>query len=238
MKKFIAILIFISANVFGMQKNAEKPPIFKRNSSKVVTERILKNKRNNIYASICNKFFIAIKRQSIRELEELQKYEINICELNMALDFTITCHLHGKAEVVEWLLKKGANPEQKDTLGHTLLINAFKRGFLKIVEVLLKYGANPEAKNILGDSLMVSAFNDRNLELMDLLLQYGAKKDISELLVTAIKNSDFNIVNLLLRYGADINEKHKSGLTPLTIAEQNNKAIMNILLEYGANNKY
>ena len=186
---------------------------------------------------ICNKLFAAIRKQSIEELEELQKYELDICELNLALDFTVTRHSHSKAEVVECLLKKGANPEQKDTLGHTLLINAFKRGFLKIVEVLLEYGANPDAKNILGDTLMIDAFNDKNLKLMNLLLRHGAKKDTLELLVTAIKNNDFDIVNLLLQHGVNINQKYKNGLTPLIIAEQNNKAIMNLLLEYGTANQ-
>jgi len=237
MKKFITIPVFISMNLFGMQSNITKPPILKRHLSKVIMRNNSHNKRSNTYSSICNKLFAAVRKQSIKELEELQKYEIPICELNLALDFTVNRHSHSKAEVVEWLLKKGANPEQKDTLGHTLLINAFKRGFLKIVEVLLEHGANPDTKNILGDTLIITAFNDRNLKLIDLLLQHGAKNDILELLVTAIKNNDFDIVNLLLQYGADINQKYKNGLTPIAIAEQNNKVMMNLLLEYGAVNQ-
>ncbi len=233
MKKFIVILIFASMNLFGMQDNMSRLPILKRKLYEVVTEKGFKNKRSNSYASICNKLFSAIRKQNIRELEELQKYEINLSELNLALNFTIIRHSHSNAEIVEWLLKKGANPEQKDALGHTLLINAFKRGFLKIVEVLLEHGANPDAKNVLGDTLMIDAFNNRNLKLMNLLLRYGAKKDILELLVTAIKNDDFDVVNLLLNYGADINQKHKSGYTPIAIAEQTNRTMIHILLEYG-----
>lgn len=221
-----------------MQKKFTKNSTLKRTLSKITTRENFKNKRSSSYSRVRSKLFSAVRMQSIQELEELQKYEINIYDLNAALNFTVTRHSHSKAEVVEWLLNKGANPELKDKLGHTLLINAFKRGFSKIVETLLKHGADPEAKNILGDTLMISAFNDRNLKLMDLLLQCGAKKDILELLVTAIKNDDFDIVNLLLKYGADINQKYKNGLTSVLIAEQNNKSMVNLLLEYGTTKRY
>ncbi len=208
------------ANTWGMQNDSMEKTITKRNFLKIINKAHLKTKKCNPYDRIRRKLFTAIRNQNFQELKELQEYKLNLYDLNLALNFSVIYHSHSNAEVVKWLLEKGANPEQKDLLGHTLLINAFKRGFFKIVDVLLEYGANPDAQNILGDTLMINAFNNRNLELMEILLQHGAKKDMAELLVTAIKNNDSDIVKLLLRYGTTINREYQKGITTMMIMKQ------------------
>jgi ankyrin repeat protein len=54
----------------------------------------------------------------------------------------------GHREVVELLLKNGANVNAKAADGWTALVRAADRGHRKVVEVLLKNGADVNAKDI------------------------------------------------------------------------------------------
>jgi len=58
----------------------------------------------------------------------------------------VSASIGGHSEIVEYLLKKGANTEAATNLTNsTSLTLAFQKGYIKTVKILLRYGANPEA---------------------------------------------------------------------------------------------
>ena len=54
----------------------------------------------------------------------------------------------GSADLVEFLLSKGARPDIKNGQGETPLHVAARNGSKEIVEILLKAAADPEVKNL------------------------------------------------------------------------------------------
>eukprot|EP00019_Armaparvus_languidus_P003381 CAMPEP_0168598372 /NCGR_PEP_ID=MMETSP0420-20121227/11360_1 /TAXON_ID=498008 /ORGANISM="Pessonella sp." /LENGTH=118 /DNA_ID=CAMNT_0008635681 /DNA_START=36 /DNA_END=389 /DNA_ORIENTATION=- len=59
--------------------------------------------------------------------------------LQQAADF-------GHAEIIEFLISKGAKIEEKDNFGNNALLNAVYEGHTNAVRVLLKAGANTNVK--------------------------------------------------------------------------------------------
>lgn len=154
----------------------------------------------------------------------------------------------GKKEIVQLLLHKHANINEKDSDGKTALMLAAARGNLEIVRLLLENGALIDEKSSDGRTALMYAVHVAGEQVMKLLLENGA--DIN------IKNADGNTalifaanmgyadnVRLLLRYNAKVDEKNNEGFTALMYAAKiGYKLMIYILLEAGANvnekNKY
>lgn len=97
-----------------------------------------------------------------------------------------------RLDLVEFLLDKGCDINQKDTVcGNTAIFYAIENGDSEIVAYLLKNGADLSIKNDDGETP----------------------------LIYAIKTHSHNIVKLLIDNGADINQKNSSGEIPLKVAK-------------------
>lgn len=65
--------------------------------------------------------------------------------------------VYNQTEIVELLLKSGANPDFKAQDGATSLMCAACSGNVAIIELLLKYGADPLCRNELGETALDKA---------------------------------------------------------------------------------
>lgn len=112
----------------------------------------------------------------------------------------------GKNNLLELLLKKGANPNEKtnDTEGLTALHISATGGNLKAAELLISYGGNVNEKD-----------PSENTPLHN-----------------AVQNGHFEIVKLLLTKGANINAENIVGFSPLALAK--NQEIAEFLISNGA----
>ena len=72
--------------------------------------------------------------------------------------------------VVELLLLKGANPNDKNINGDSPIICASSGGHVNVVELLLSKGANPNDKNNYGDSPIICASSEGHVNVVELLL--------------------------------------------------------------------
>jgi cytohesin len=130
---------------------------------------------------------------------------------------------YGNDEMVELLLSKGVNVNEKGDCGNTPLHFAsldrwpdemtdrkeLKKKYWKTQLCLISYGANVNAKNDRGD----------------IPLHY------------AVEGSDvsFEYVKLLISKGADVNARNMNGNTPLNLAKfGGNKDIIDLLRQHGA----
>ncbi len=74
-----------------------------------------------------------------------------------------------QTEIVELLLKSGANPDVATKDGTTPLMFAMSGGDIAIVDFLLKYGANPLCKNENGETALDKAIENNQQTVINIL---------------------------------------------------------------------
>ena len=123
------------------------------------------------------------------------------------------------------LIKDGADPNEKDENGSTLLMQACHFPDLPIARFLLSHGATPdEPRSSKGrTALMVACAYWCGVDMVTLLIENGSdvnaqSQDGSTPLMFAASNEKLDVVNYLLAHGADANKKNSSGKTALNVA--------------------
>lgn len=145
---------------------------------------------------------------------------------------------NGFTDVVEALLKAGANIQFNNASYHTPLYLACQHNHESTVTLLLEWGANPEASGG-GPSPLFCAIHNGAQNIVAILLSHGANpnhpnQDITPL-HCAIQYGLVAIVQSLLAAGADTTILYK-GKSPLFSAcELGYTEIVKLLLQYKAN---
>ena len=130
-----------------------------------------------------------------------------------------------------------------DSEGRTALWWAARRGDHSAVASLLRHGADPTKSTANRSSPFTVAVWSENQACIRLLLsdcdiQETNSHKWTSLHYSCYRRCDTDIVESLLRKGADINMPDQSGVTPLMLAVQENRAnICELLISYGANLK-
>ncbi|KAH0528099.1 hypothetical protein TsFJ059_003003 [Trichoderma semiorbis] len=159
----------------------------------------------------------------------------------------------GVETAVGHFLRKGDNPDLKDTYGRTPLSWAAENGHVAVVALLLKTGqvdAGSEDKWNQTPLLYASANNHEGI--VELLLENGVNVDSKNIdmdadskiigaysgrtpLLYASANGYVAIVKLLLEKGASIDTRDMDGKTPLAFAaEGGHEGTVQLLLDNGA----
>jgi len=165
-------------------------------------------------------------------------------------------------------IQKCENPDLTDSIGSTILTHVcYYENLKEIFDLLLKKGANANAKNYYNQTPLFVA-SQNSYYYTEQLLKKGANVNIVDfqgqtpLFSTIInqlftENLDFKIIDLLLKYGANINvqmippkswkppenspvvievDTENEGATPLMFAVMvNNIEMVKYLLKHGAN---
>lgn len=159
-------------------------------------------------------------------------------------------HCASTVEMVDILLKNGANIDAKDRQNRTPLFYAAAHGEAKVVEKLLQYGANVNAKSSLfaysyhiSDTSLHYAIRNGNSEIVKILLQHGVNPNEVILLQEndefihneyplhcAVLNGFLEIVEILLEHGADPYIKNSQGETIFDLANGNSYNDLKILI--------
>ncbi|XP_025832280.1 ankyrin repeat domain-containing protein 17 isoform X2 [Agrilus planipennis] len=179
----------------------------------------------------------------------VQQPALNYCmdldsetESNHDTALTLAC-AGGHEELVELLIRRGADKEHRDKKGFTPLILAATAGHDKVVEILLNNGADIEAQSErTKDTPLSLACSGGRYEVVELLLNRGANKEhrnVSDYtpLSLAASGGYVNIIKLLLNHGAEINSRtgSKLGISPLMLAAMNgHTAAVKLLLDCGS----
>ncbi len=147
--------------------------------------------------------------------------------------------INDKADVVDLLLKSGADVELKNERGWTALMWAVAEGNLIIADKLVTAGAKVDAQNKFGwTALILSAFNG-HAEIAKKLLEAGAKVDIKQkdgetALHIACGRGNTQVAEALLNAGAKVEIQDKDGLTPIFYAARYGKTeLVELLLKTG-----
>jgi ankyrin repeat protein len=167
----------------------------------------------------------------------------------------------GNVATVKRLLRKGANPNDKNRYGATPMMLAATTGDVPVIKLLLSAGANPDSPNGENQTALMLVARTGNVEAAKLLLRHGAHVNARErfrgqtALMWAAARRHPRMMELLVEHGADINarsavydyERHitaegraktedTGGLTPLMFAVRDNcLACVNVLIAHHVN---
>ncbi|KAM4633521.1 kinase D-interacting substrate of 220 kDa B [Polymixia lowei] len=132
----------------------------------------------------------------------------------------------GSLDIVQELIRRGANVNLDDVDCWSALISAAKEGHVEVIKELLENSAYIEHRDMGGwTALMWAAYKGR-VEVTTLLLEHGANPNTTGQqysvypIIWAAGRGHAEIVKLLLENGAKVNCSDKYGTTPLIWASR------------------
>lgn len=194
--------------------------------------------------------FSALEIEDLKEIENIiNPVYVNL--INEAGESLLTKAVRkGNREIIDILIKAGADINFQNNAGFNALILASNKGDSDIVKILTDSNANLNLQNKNGDTALIRAAqigqdirnkeNSGRLEIIRILADHKCNLDIQNndgdtALIAAIKNSLNERANLLIRSGANFNLKDNNGYTALMYAVINNNLdLVNIFLNSGA----
>lgn len=146
-------------------------------------------------------------------------------------------------QVMELLIKAGANIEACDDKGNTLFILAALTGELGVMHTLLNAKANVEAQNKKGGTPLIWAVTSGQIGAIEMLISHGAQVDACDhqentpLMWAAAKGKTEAIQMLLhAKPNANIEASNKDGMTALMMAvSQGQTSSIEALIDEKAN---
>ncbi|MDM8335451.1 ankyrin repeat domain-containing protein [Wolbachia pipientis] len=160
----------------------------------------------------------------IKLLVETGNANVNLGKYNNPLGIAIT---RGYIKSAEYLINKGANLDQQDSIGRTLLHKAAEDGNLAAVKFLIDHGARLDVLDTWNNTpLHVAAnvkVNKGHIEIADYLIKNGANINLTHNYTPihlAITRGNLDMVKCLIDNGADLYIKRACDGTPLAYAKQ------------------
>lgn len=134
------------------------------------------------------------------------------------------------------------NIDSVDNQQTTALMKASINGHLKIVELLLKFGASPRLLNNREENALTLSIMQENFNICERLLiakgdiNFIDRQGMTPLLKAAKYNSQTKVLDLLLKYGANLDISDANANTPLHFAAMRGAEVMaKYLIKLGAN---
>ncbi|XP_051169281.1 ankyrin-2-like [Leptopilina boulardi] len=117
-------------------------------------------------------------------------------------------------QLVDILLKNGADVNIVNEDGKTPLYVATKLNNIQLVEILLKNGADVNIANHLGETALYVATEENNIQLVDILLKNGAKLNGQDNFRKSIRraavNNNIELIKILFKHGAKVYQLDKA----------------------------
>jgi len=150
---------------------------------------------------------------------------------------------NNRADVVKFLVEKGADIEARDVLGATPLFASLEVDNLDLAKYLVEKGADINVEAFNGKRLVHLAGSSKTVDTIKWLVSLGLDinvRDKEENLPIhyTCMSGELNTLVFLIQKGQPINECNKRGYTPLHIAcESGQLIIAKALIDFGADVK-
>lgn len=142
----------------------------------------------------------------------------------------------GSPELINLLLRHGADLNSSDEDERTPLIEAVDEGQLEATKALLKGGANPNAQDELGKTALIHAASDGNRGIVNALLRAKANPNLSDKddttpLMWAVIGGHYATTKILLESGVDVNAFDSAHRTALDFAARAENSELMVLIQ-------
>ena len=138
---------------------------------------------------------------------------------------------------IDWLLKRGLDPNLKGVWGKTVLQSAIVRGNdLSIIQCLLEYGANPNTPGKEGNAHTLAARYGRGdaLKVFDPMKAEAGLSPVDQLLAACASGNRTELKSLARKYPEAIADvKSQSGFILTEYSGRGNKEGLSLLIELG-----
>lgn len=158
-----------------------------------------------------------------------------------ALFWSLDCHpKDGAEQIIEYLISKSADVNQKAKDGSAPLHRACELGELSMVKLLVSKGADVNAKNSDGYTPLLAAYDHTDVAEFLISKDADVKAKETKYGMTALHHAAeagaTELVKLLISKGVDVNAKDNDGYTPLYLAAErrDNTDAMAALIQSGA----
>ena len=136
-------------------------------------------------------------------------------------------------DLIEIVLKSGANPSIYDNLGNPPVFVALYKSNIQAIDLLMKYGVSLTQRNQAGETLLHVAVKESSVEMVLFLLMRGLDPNMlshvtSPLYKAALRN-EFDKIEPLLQFGAYANDVNTINYAIKGL----NIGVINLLLKYG-----
>jgi len=191
-----------------------------------------------------NKLVLAYKKRDNQEISRLlneRREKLNEkSECNKLLVYA--CSI-GNKEIVELMIKHGANVGKMCSKDKNALTFAYENGHRHLFEILISNGANFNTPH--GSRLLLENCERQKMGDLVLLLQHGASQNVygpnrmTPLMIASKKGFIQKVRLLLTNSSTGINLTNKNGMSSLYLACLNNHPeVARLLLEKGADLNY
>ena len=215
------------------------------NSNEKIVKELLKSKNiedndrlNALWTSMGNKN-IAVFKVLLKDTKDTNGANSFVKSSNETI-LMRACE-EGRIDIVNELIKAGADVNAKDVEGMTSLMYACaankNEGRIDIVNELIKAGADVNSRDKKG---MTPLMLTRDIGLVDVLIKAGADINAknNEGMTPLMLARDFGLVDVLIKAGADVNDRNFKGATALALEYElsyGSTGVKNLLKEAGAN---
>lgn len=186
----------------------------------------------------------AVKNNNIKLMRLLLD---NKADVNAATEIGATALMFAaqrdidSSEIIELLLKYGANINHRANDGGTALSVAVNFGHINNVKTLLEHNADTELYEYGSWPILSVSIGKNNKEMVNILLEHGCNPNTkienggpTALMLAAIHNN-YELVRMLIEKGANVNEISFEGATALFSAVSlGNIDVVKYLVDHGA----
>ncbi|GFS99414.1 hypothetical protein NPIL_346171 [Nephila pilipes] len=218
----------LRANVVGDNLNVTPLHLAAKNGHENIIRILLKQKSNiEIDFLGCHPLcYAVIHNQKAAVQLFLDRNSVDACVVLGGLTSLHIAADNGCLEVVNLLLKNGADINAKNDKQATALHLASLNGHVDVVKTLIMIGAEINARSRDGGTPLHNAVEHGHEKIVEILLEHGAKINVvydNNLapINFAAKYGYFGIIKTLIKFKANINNSTKSGETPLLMAAKN-----------------
>ncbi|KAH8984856.1 hypothetical protein EDB92DRAFT_1464439 [Lactarius akahatsu] len=159
-----------------------------------------------------------------------------------------TASIDGRVDIMRWLLNHGADPSTRRDNGRTPLLVAAANLYHEAVRILLEHNADLNSRTDEGETplyFVISKYGDFHpavvVDIVQRLLERLAdpnaceNNNYSTPLHEASSNGFLEVARLLLKHGANVDERDREGRTPFQVASsKGHDEMTKLLLEYGS----
>ncbi len=127
-------------------------------------------------------FFNAIRQGDLQTVKSLGEKNSKLLRSRDGRGSTplLLAAYYNREDIVDYLLEKGVDVDDKDGAGNTALIGCCFKGYTGVAKRLIRAGADVNATNTLGSTGLIYAVTFNQLEIAKLLLSHGAEIQIRD----------------------------------------------------------